>query len=259
MATPAVVITESQKQQFRDEGFFILEKVIPDEQLRLLREECRFFIDKTDEEMAQKQTATRGITHKSKRYFIADRHKESEKLQSFLFSDLMADICHATLGDEAYLFWEQFVVKGAEVGMKFSWHQDSGYLGYDHWPYLSCWCALDDMSEDNGTVYILPFSRAGTKSRQDHIIEKNSNDKVGYFGDDPGIPVSVPAGSIAVFSSVTFHRSGANTTDRMRRVYLAQYSSKPIMTEDGTRLWGNAVPLIKNGERVNPVQQYFCP
>ena len=42
----------------------------------------------------------------------------------------MADVCRATLGDTAYLFWEQYVVKGAEAGMKFSWHQDSGYVGY---------------------------------------------------------------------------------------------------------------------------------
>jgi ectoine hydroxylase-related dioxygenase (phytanoyl-CoA dioxygenase family) len=45
--------------------------------------------------------------------------------------------------------------------------------------------------------------------------------------------VNVPAGSIACFSSTLFHRSGANTTDRMRRVYLAQYSAEPILNEDG--------------------------
>ena len=73
-----------------------------------------------------------------------------------------AEVCRATLGDTAYLFWEQYVVKGAEAGMKFSWHQDSGYVGYpDHKPYLTCWCALDDMSEENGTVYVMPFSQNG--------------------------------------------------------------------------------------------------
>ena len=57
------------------------------------------------------------------------------------------------------------VIKGAETGMKFSWHQDSGYVNYpDHKPYLTCWCALDDMSEANGTVHLLPFSRSGIRS-----------------------------------------------------------------------------------------------
>jgi hypothetical protein len=44
----------------------------------------------------------------------------------------------------------------------------------------------------------------------------------------------VPAGSIACFSSTLFHRSGPNTTDRMRRVYVAQYSATPILDADGT-------------------------
>mgnify|MGYP001798179839 CR=1 FL=1 len=86
-------------------------------------------------------------------------------MADFLFSDLMANICRATIGDPAWLFWEQYVVKSADVGMKFAWHQDSGYLknmlpGYTK-PYLTCWCALDDVDEHNGTITVLPFSRAG--------------------------------------------------------------------------------------------------
>jgi ectoine hydroxylase-related dioxygenase (phytanoyl-CoA dioxygenase family) len=142
------------------------------------------------------------------------------------------------------------VVKAAEVGMKFAWHQDSGYVGHDHRPYLSCWCALDDMSVQNGTIDVLPFSRAGGKKRIEHVHEPGSNDLVGYHGEDPGVTVVVPAGSIAVFSSVTFHRSGSNTTNKPRRVYLAQYSAEPIMNKDNTKLWGSAHPFLKNGKIV---------
>ena len=72
----------------------------------------------------------------------------------------MAQVAQATLGPNAYLFHEQWVIKGAEQGMKFAWHQDSGYVKfYDnstyHKPYLTCWCPLDDVSEENGTVYLL--------------------------------------------------------------------------------------------------------
>jgi hypothetical protein len=42
------------------------------------------------------------------------------------------------------------------------------------------------------------------------------------------------AGGIACFSSTLLHRSGANTTDRMRRVYVAQYSAEPILSADGS-------------------------
>ena len=169
----------------------------------------------------------------------------------------MAAICRATLGDEAYLFVEQYVVKAAEVGMKFAWHQDSGYIGHDHRPYLSCWTTLDDVNEDNGTVYILPYSRAGTKTWVCHEREAGTNDMIGYRGDDPGIPIVAPAGSIAVFSSTTFHRSGPNTTKQPRRVYLSQYSAEPIMSTDGSKLWSSAVPLLKAGRNVADPQTSF--
>ncbi len=37
----------------------------------------------------------------------------------------------------------------------------------------------------------------------------------------------------ACFSSRVLHRSGLNTTPKMRRIYLPQYSSAPILNEKG--------------------------
>lgn len=242
-------ITDKQKQQYREEGYFILENVIPESLLELLRSECGTFINQMDERMERENTDVLGLNHRNKRYFVSNCFRQQPRLREFLFSDLMADICRATLGDTAYLFWEQYVVKGAEAGMKFSWHQDSGYVGYpDHKPYLTCWCALDDMSEENGTVYVMPFSRIGIRSWVKHIREEGSNDLVGYFGPEKGVPAIVPAGSIAVFTSINFHSSGTNTTDTMRRAYLAQYSAEPLLSHDGSRLWGSAEPLLQDGK-----------
>lgn len=245
-------ITEAQKEQYRQEGYFILESVMTDEQLEGLRAECQRYIDAYDAEMEAKGVDVIGINHYKKRYFISDRGQESPIITSFIFSDLMAEVCRATLGDDAYLFNEQYVVKAAEVGMKFGWHQDSGYVGHYHRPYLSCWCALDDMTVENGTVYVLPYSRAGMQPDDliTHTVEEGTNDKVGYHGDDPGIPAIVPAGSVVVFSSRTFHRSGTNTSRHMRRSYLAQYSAEPIMSADGSALWRRAVPFLKGGQVV---------
>lgn len=247
-----MLITPEQIQQYREQGYFILESVITDEQLEGLRAECQRYIDKYEAEMEAKGVTTLGINHYKKRYFISNRGAESAIITSFLFSDLMADVCQATLGDDVYLFNEQYVVKAAEVGLKFAWHQDSGYIGHYHRPYLSCWCALDDMTEENGTVRVLPYERAGMKPDDliEHTVEEGTNDKVGYRGNDPGIAAIVPAGSIVVFSSRTFHSSGPNTTDRMRRSYLAQYSAEPIMTKDRSRIWAQAVPFLRNGKRI---------
>ena len=244
-----MTISDIQIEQFREEGYMILENVIPEAHLRMLRDQCQNFIDEMDARMDREGSDVIGLNHRGSRYFMAHCFRKEPKLRDFLFSGLMAEVCRATLGETAYMFWDSYVVKAAETGMKFSWHQDSGYIGYpEHKPYLTCWCALDDMTEENGTVNVMPFSRIGIRTWVKHIKEAASNDKVGYFGNDPGIPVIVPAGSIAAFTSLNFHRSGENRTSRMRRTYLAQYSAEPLVTPDGATLFGNAEPFLRNGK-----------
>ena len=153
------------------------------------------------------------------------------------------------MGGDALLFWDQYVVKGTDKDSSFSWHQDSGYVHLDCPMYLTCWVPLDDVAIENGTVYLLPYSQVGIRSVVKHIVDPRTNDKVGYFGREPGVPAIVPAGSIVVFSSYVFHRSGPNLTGNLRRVYLPQYSSEVIRKPDGTQ-WGQAVPFLKGGEIV---------
>ena len=245
-------VTDSRKEQFDREGYCVLENALGAAHLEMLREECRFLTDESDRAMAAGGETVRGINHRGKRYFISKRHADRPRLRDFLFSESMARICRSLIGDNVWLFNEQFVVKSAEVGMSFSWHQDSGYIDSEcpHKPYLSLWCALDDIDEENGTVYVLPFSRAEVTSRIDHATQAGTNDLVGYTGNDAGEAAVMSAGSIVAFSSVTFHRSGANPTNEPRRVFLAQYSVEPIIDPRNDRLWALATPLLENGERV---------
>jgi len=246
------IISESQRELFHREGYLILPGVIPADTLQMLREECSYFLGYYDSMMDAKGVQTEGISHRGKRYFVNNRYRLSSRLWRFIFSPLMAEVTRAALGPDVFLFHEQWVVKGPEQGMKFSWHQDSGYVKWTdsstrHRPYLTCWCTLDDVNEANGTVYILPHSRGGTRGRIiDHVKEEGSNDLVGYSGTDSGDPLIVPAGSIVAFDSYLLHRSGANSTDRMRRVYLPQYSAEPILNPDG-RIRTMAVPFLKDG------------
>ncbi|MDX2227479.1 MAG: phytanoyl-CoA dioxygenase family protein [Verrucomicrobiae bacterium] len=244
------LVTSEHMRQFNEEGYFILEAVMNPEQLRGLRDETDRFIGMAHEEMDRLGTDTVGLNHRNSRYFVYNRHRESQILTDFLFSDLMYDVSTATLGENVYLFHEQYVIKAAEKGSKFSWHQDSGYVGHEHKAYLTCWCPLDDVNEENGTVYVLPYSRAGTKEMVKHVKEEGSNDLIGYFGNDPGVPVICPAGSVVAFSSKLFHRSGYNRTKNMRRVYLPQYSSEVITNPEGTKPWAFDIPFVRDGKRV---------
>ncbi|HYH55874.1 MAG TPA: phytanoyl-CoA dioxygenase family protein [Anseongella sp.] len=245
----STIISEAQKQQFERDGFSIVRNVIPPDLLERLRGECQRFMREKDEEMERKGVEVDEINHKGKRYFIALRYKDSAAMQELIFGPQLEAICRRLLGEDIWLFLEQFVVKSADKGMTFSWHQDSGYLDFEHKPYLSCWCPLDDVTEENGTVYLLPYREAGTRERVEHILQEGTNDKIGYFGDNPGVPVILKAGDIALFSSTCFHRSGPNLTNRSRRVLLIQYSAEPILKSDGEPLYW-AEPFVAGGKRV---------
>ena len=245
------LVSDAHQTAFQTDGFFVLENVVPAAHLQLLRDNVDRNIARIDADMDARGVEKMGINHKGSRYFVGGYKDDDREIGEFIFSDLMADITRATLGDNVYLFHEQYVVKAAEKGGKFSWHQDSGYVGHpNHKPYLTCWVTLDDVTEENGTVYLLPYERAGTKTRIEHRRDEETNDMVGYFGDDPGVPIIAPAGSVACFSSTVFHRSGPNTTNKMRRIYLPQYSGEPIMSADGSKVSNLAEPFILNGERV---------
>lgn len=241
------IITSQHEDQFREEGFFIVQNAICDEHLSILRKSCDVLIDLMHDEMDRLNTDHIHISHRGKRYHIAKKYDQVPDLSSYVFSSLMAEVCRATIGNEAFLFYDQYVVKAAEQGIKFSWHQDSGYLGFPHVPYVTVWAAVDDMTEENGTAYVLPFSTVGIRTLVEHVRDEQTGDKVGYFGSELGIPAVVPAGSLVVFSSLSFHRSGPNLTSKMRRAYVTQYSPEPICRPETGDVMHLAVPFLKAG------------
>jgi ectoine hydroxylase-related dioxygenase (phytanoyl-CoA dioxygenase family) len=242
-----------QSHRFDQDGYAVFESALPGELLQLLRDCCDDFVRREDARMDAAGTDTLGISHRGKRYFANECQREEPRLRRVLFSQTMADICRATLGDTAYFFFDQYVVKGPEGGMPFSWHQDSGYVvgnggPLDHLPYLTYWLPLDDATIENGTVRVVPGShRDGTLP---HVRQQGSNDLAIAVDESAAVALEVPAGSIVAFSSRTLHATGANLTDRPRRVYLAQYTPE-VMLNPGTRhLRRNAIPLIQHGHQV---------
>ena len=65
----SIEISEEYKQQYIDEGYFILENAIPDYLLDLLQGECQHFIDLVDARMDEHGTDVMGLNHRNKRYF----------------------------------------------------------------------------------------------------------------------------------------------------------------------------------------------
>ena len=70
--------------------------------------------------------------------------------------------------------------------------------------------AFDDFTADNGATEILPGSHLWTDERP-------------VDGDPRAIPVTMPAGSVLIFTGAVYHRGGANRSDSTRLAITPQY------------------------------------
>lgn len=211
--------------EFRRDGFAVFPDALGEQDLRDLRDACTTLLDEPVDDGGNGRHKI-GLGHA--RRFLAHRHEEFPAVEAFLLSDRIGAIVSQCLGSPGYLFNEQFVVKGSGTGASFAWHQDGAYVGFDHKPYLTVWIALDDTTEENGCVYLLPRDLDTDPDLDPHEWLEASNELNGYTGDSPGLPMTCPAGTIVAFSSLTLHRSGENRTTAPRRAYVCQYSIEPL-------------------------------
>ncbi len=212
-------------QKFQKNGYAVFPDALSRSEVDLLRDACQTLLQEPVHDGGGQQHK---IGLGAARRFLAHRHAEFPDVEALILGPKIDTILRACLGKDGYLFNEQFVVKGAGKGASFAWHQDGAYVGFDHKPYLTIWIALDDATEANGCVYLLPRDIAANPDIDPHEWLDDTNELNGYSGTDTGISMECIAGTIVAFSSLTLHRSGANKTDQNRRAYVCQYSVEPI-------------------------------
>jgi ectoine hydroxylase-related dioxygenase (phytanoyl-CoA dioxygenase family) len=243
-------ITDEHVRRYDDDGFFVLEGAVAGEALEMLRREADLAIAAEEERIRNNARDVEHLTHLGHRYFVIQRSRTRLDLRAFLWSALMTDVCARLVGPDAYLFTELFVCKRPGPETSFGWHQDHGYVDYfgfgDGPPNVTVWTALDDMTEENGTLRVLPFSRGGTRVTAKHHRLAGDRDIVADFGGGPGELLEMPAGSVVVMSGLLPHASGPNTTPGTRRAHLTQYSKQPVLI-DGKTPAQLAVPVLQGG------------
>lgn len=208
-----------QLKQFEEEGYFIVENLFSAEEMDELTAQVDRYVEEHNAKIAGKGEGESGISRANEITFTALLVKRSEYFQRFCAQQRLVDLTVPILGGDVSLYWDQAVYKRPETAKDFPWHQDNGYGLVLSEEYVTCWLAMEDATVENGCIWVKP------RTHKDGIVE-HVNTPIGwqcYFGDDPGIPVELKKGSMVVFSSLLFHRSGPNLSDRVRKGYILQY------------------------------------
>lgn len=240
MNTPT--IPHAAVEQFRRDGYLILERCLLATDLALLQRCC-------DELLAAGKATVDAVSGARPHKFLFGAAGQKPELDRINFGPLLAELCRQTLGPDVWHINDQYSYKDARTGGTFGWHQDGGYIGAPHKLYLTVWIALCDMYEQNGTIRVVPRSRAkvqGTIAGAKEMLTGYEK----YIGDDPGELVNVPAGSLAAFHSDIFHVSGHNVSDRPRTAYITQYAAEPVCGKPGQGLALTGRPFLRNGRCV---------
>ena len=238
-------------------------------------------VDKLNEELAE-------ITdpkHPANELFYEFNSNESSDANSILFHALGAwritegfhDIlwnpafvmpASQLLGNRAVRFWhDQLFCKPAHHGGVVAWHQD-----YSYWTrtqpmqHLTCWCALDDATTENGCMYYVPGShRWGLLDKPE--LAGNMEGLMDYLTEEQKkefkpVPIELKKGYATFHHPLMVHGSYENKSNRSRRAFVLNVfaegtqsntdevvlSGVPIISK-GRKMEGQFFPLIFNPQK----------
>ena len=160
------------------------------------------------------------------------------------------------LGNVDVRFWhDQLFWKPPKKGGVVAWHQD-----YSYWTrtkpvaHLTCWCGLDDSTQENGCLqYIAGSHRWGLLPKpviagELQGIKDFLNDEQKKQFENPQF-AEVKAGEAIFHHSLTLHGSGENKSDKPRRAFVINCFADGVRSDSDEPLL-EGVPVVKKGEKM---------
>lgn len=144
-----------------------------------------------------------------------------------VFKDLsesaqLLDCVEQLLGSNLLFHYSKLNMKPAEIGSVVEWHQDLSYYPLTNRDSLALLFYLDDTSQENGALRMLPGCHKGP------LLDHTRN---GYFqgrvtegvDDSDAVLIQGGAGTGILMHGMTPHASAVNTSDRPRRTLILSY------------------------------------
>lgn len=217
---PFSFITEDQATAFRRDGGFVLKDAFTAEELAPLIRDLDRLEAAMNERVRAQASAQRTIARADEIVFSPHAVMHSETARAFSRHPVFKALCRDLIGPRVRLYWDQLVYKRPGTKEEFPWHQDNGYTYVEPQQYLTCWVALSDATVENGCPWIAPGVHLGGTLHHDWTpLGFRCLETV-----EDAVAMPLAAGSVAVFSSLTPHRTGPNLSQDLRRAYILQYA-----------------------------------
>ena len=220
-ARPFTCISDTQAEAYATQGGFVLPDVFSPMELTTLLAELDPLEAEKNALLKHVGPNELSIAKHDEIVFRAHTVLHSPQAKGLASHPTMQALVKDLIGPKVRLYWDQIVYKRPGTPTEFPWHQDNGYAFVQPQQYLTCWIALNDAVEENGCPWIAPgLHKLGTLNHWWADLGFQC------LKETPEDAVAMPlkAGSIAVFSSLTPHRTGPNLTAHTRKAYILQYA-----------------------------------
>jgi phytanoyl-CoA hydroxylase len=232
-------LTAAQRQQYWDQGYLLKRGVLSPEQVEGYLARAREFalgkLPPGSERMVVKDVrVAKGLIkpqdpeHGIWKYLNPDRH--DPLFASYSSQPGLLDVVECLLGPDIKAFLMMFIYKPPGIDFVHPYHQDASYFPFEpHDRCLGTWVALDRTGDDNGTISVIKGSHKW--DILPHAAPKGDNVNFGVFGVEgydghpDEVTLNMEPGDGVFFHSRLLHKTGANLSQRHRRVMTVHYAS----------------------------------
>jgi ectoine hydroxylase-related dioxygenase (phytanoyl-CoA dioxygenase family) len=236
-------------QQFEEEGYLRLGKVLSQEELRFLGKRIdEIMLGKAEveyESLLMQREASEGYEQSAQTNGFKGSTLNYRKIQNLEFDpyfltymqkDLFKQICAKVYGFTARIscFRAMFMNKPARHGSALTYHQDR-WKELDRDPLVTVWTALDESTKENGCMHIFPGTHRNLIN-PDHPSGFLTAEQLGQLANktEP-IALEADAGEAVLIHNWTVHGSGGNSTEFPRRAFSVCYMDADSVSSRNTR------------------------
>jgi phytanoyl-CoA hydroxylase len=211
---------------YRESGYVLVRGMFTPDEAAMYRKECHDLAERLSKK------ANMDATWGSARAAVAEAantvilHCHNVQFYSAAFSKLIVDdrftsAAAAVIGsDNVQLHHTKMFIKPPEKGSPFPMHQDAPYFPHERHSMMAAIVHFDDAPLEKGCLRVVPGSHK--QGILQHDGAGNWHLPFDKYPIEDSVPLPAKAGDVLLFSYLTIHGSGINTSSEARTTLLVQ-------------------------------------
>lgn len=243
------MLTESQRQQFHEQGFLVVPELLNAQQISHLQQEFTQWV----KDSRQQSTAWGATLDHRPRFDVDSDHSPqhpslrriaspteiSEAYYQTACNSAMSEAAAQLVGPSIRFHHSKINSKLPGTRTAVKWHQDFLFTPHSNDDLVTALLMISEVTPENGPLQVIPGSHKGplyshwqdgnfTGAVEDDVVDKYCQTPVSCFG---------PPGSVCFMHTRLLHASSANHSNLPRTLFIAVYTA-----EDAFPLADNPLP-----------------